>query len=237
MEKNMGIEKGIFVIGSIKGGVGKSTVCYNLAAFLTNKGYDVIMVDSDKQRSLSQAADIRNAGEFQPPLHSVEQLGRTTATIKELARRYDIVLVDCAGHDSIELRSALLVADMLISPLAPTQFDLLSADQLYQTILDSKVINPDLKSYILLNKTSSNPKSSEVEDAVEYMKDFPELPVLKSRISTRKIFADSIKLGIGVTEMNQTSLNTSAKKAFNDTANEIEALWNEIEEIYATEQC
>ncbi len=39
----------IVMIGGIKGGTGKSTIATNLAAYLTNKGSDVLLLDVDPQ--------------------------------------------------------------------------------------------------------------------------------------------------------------------------------------------
>ena len=41
----------VIIIGSQKGGVGKSTIAVNLCTVLAHQGKDVILVDSDRQSS------------------------------------------------------------------------------------------------------------------------------------------------------------------------------------------
>ena len=42
-----------------KGGVGKTTSCLNVGAALANKGYKVLLVDTDAQGSLTQSAGVQ----------------------------------------------------------------------------------------------------------------------------------------------------------------------------------
>lgn len=234
---DMGIDKIKIVVGSIKGGVGKSTLAFNLAAYLVNKGMDVTLLDSDPQRSLSKNIGIRNDQEIKPIIHCVEQLGRNTETITELARRYQVVIVDCAGHDSLELRSALIVADILISPCCPSQPDLAALDLLAENIRNASVFNQNLKNFLVLNRTPTNPHSVEAKEAKEYAEELQVFTLLETRIPDRKIYRDSSKTGLGVNEMNQLSLSTSERKAFQSASSEIEQLWNEIEEHYVAAKC
>lgn len=43
---------------AIKGGVGKTTLCFNYGEWLAKKGYNVLLIDSDHQCSLSQTYEI-----------------------------------------------------------------------------------------------------------------------------------------------------------------------------------
>jgi cellulose biosynthesis protein BcsQ len=49
----------IILIGSEKGGVGKSTLATNISALLTQQGKDVILVDSDRQSTSANWAKDR----------------------------------------------------------------------------------------------------------------------------------------------------------------------------------
>jgi len=62
----------ITVIGSLKGGSGKSTVTFNLAIWLTMAECDVVVIDADPQATLSDALEVRREEGFQP---MVERLG------------------------------------------------------------------------------------------------------------------------------------------------------------------
>ena len=48
----------IITFSSIKGGVGKTTLTFNYGEWLSSKGYNVLLIDSDHQCSLTQTYDI-----------------------------------------------------------------------------------------------------------------------------------------------------------------------------------
>ena len=50
----------ILLLGGEKGGTGKSTLATNLAAWLAVQGRDVILVDTDVQRTAANWVDRRN---------------------------------------------------------------------------------------------------------------------------------------------------------------------------------
>ena len=49
----------ITVIGSLKGGSGKSTVTFNLAVWLAMAEVSVLVIDADPQATLSDVAEVR----------------------------------------------------------------------------------------------------------------------------------------------------------------------------------
>ena len=50
----------ILIIGSRKGGCGKSTVAINIAAELARLGKDVVLVDADRQATAANWVEDRN---------------------------------------------------------------------------------------------------------------------------------------------------------------------------------
>jgi len=103
----------ILLLGGEKGGTGKSTLATNLAVWLAHKGRDVILVDTDCQRTSSHFVDRRNELGTLPRIHCAEKYGNVFDTVKDLATRYEYVLVDAGGRDSEELRTAMVVAHKL----------------------------------------------------------------------------------------------------------------------------
>ena len=59
----------ITVIGSLKGGSGKSTVTFNLAVWLSLAGQKVLAMDLDPQATLTDVADVRSEEGYQPQVH------------------------------------------------------------------------------------------------------------------------------------------------------------------------
>ncbi|WP_227655181.1 division plane positioning ATPase MipZ, partial [Klebsiella pneumoniae] len=112
----------IIVLGSQKGGVGKSTLAVSIAAYLMSLGNRVIIVDADDQKSV--LTWYNNRPEDLPHIPVTGATGNIKAMLKEHEKSYDFVIADCAGRDSAEMRSGLMAADVFISPLRPSQMDL-----------------------------------------------------------------------------------------------------------------
>ena len=104
----------IILIGSQKGGCGKSTLTINIAAALAKLNKDVIIVDADIQSTSSRWAADRS--ENLPKVHCVQKYENMKNTLLDLNQRYKFVIVDVAGKDSKELRTGMIVANILLIP-------------------------------------------------------------------------------------------------------------------------
>ena len=114
----------IILIGSQKGGVGKSTISVNMCAALANQGKDVLLVDTDRQSSSSNWAGDRAENKTLPIVNLAQKYDNIRASLIDFNNRYEYVIVDAAGRDSKELRTGLVAADILLMPVRPSQFDL-----------------------------------------------------------------------------------------------------------------
>lgn len=190
----------IILIGNIKGGVGKSTLSTNLAALLVQQGKDVVIVDADRQSTTANWTADRNITE-KPKVHCVRQYDSIRETLKDLSNRYDVVIADCQGRDSLELRSGMLVANRLIVPFKPSQPDLDTLPTISNIIKDSKLINPTMQALGLLTIAPTNPSITEISDSLKFAKNYAEIKMLETIIFDRKVYRDAISLGLGVIEM------------------------------------
>jgi chromosome partitioning protein len=87
----------IVLFGGEKGGTGKSTLTTNLAVWLAKQGRDTIIVDTDRQMTASNWVDRRNAIEGLVTVHCAEKHGNVFHAVRDLAQRYDEVIVDAGG--------------------------------------------------------------------------------------------------------------------------------------------
>lgn len=182
----------IVLIGGEKGGTGKSTIATNLAAVHAINGKDVILVDADKQASSAAWSASRDENEFVPRVPCVQKLGKALhLEIRELEKRYETVIVDCGGRDSIELRSAMLVADRFFSPIKPSQYDAWTLDNLDTIVTQAQVINPNLTPCIFINQANPNPRLTEVQDVQDFILGFKNLKLAESVIRDRIVFPKS----------------------------------------------
>lgn len=213
----------ILLIGAEKGGTGKTTIAVNMAAMRAMHGKDVLLVDTDQQESATTWAMARSQGAVQPVITCVSLRGKVGFDLVKLKEKYDTVIVDAGGRDSVELRQAMAVCDKMIMPFRPSQFDTWSLDKMSQLLKDiTERTGQSVKASAMLNAVSSNPSVKEAEEMrlvlAEYADEFPTLEAsLSDRIAVRRAARD----GICVTEL---------KKEFYDTkaAVEIEKLYKEI---------
>ena len=206
----------IILIVSQKGGCGKSTIAINMASYLANQGKDIMLVDADPQQSSANWVKDRDETDL-PSVHCAQRYGDIKKTLKDLNERYEYVIVDVAGHDSKELRTALLVADVLVIPFRPSQFDLDTLPHLSEVIDQALSFNENLKSYGLLTLAPTNPANKEIYEATSYLQDFPLLTPLTTIIHDRKAYRDVLSEGKGITESN----NPKASEEFTQFMQEL----------------
>lgn len=215
----------IILIGGKKGGSGKSTITMNLASELARQKKDVMIVDTDRQSSTAEWATerIRNQSAL-PEIFCVQKYNEIHTTLLDLNKRYEYVLVDTAGRDAPELRSAMIVANKLLIPVRPSQLDLNTIPDMQKIIQESKLVNPNLLTLAVLSMAPTNPIVNEAKEAQEFLAEFPSITLLKTIVRDRKIYRDAVSEGLGVVEIDKT--NESARKAKKEIQDLVKEIFN-----------
>jgi chromosome partitioning protein len=139
--------------------------------------------------------------------------------IADLNRRYDFVVVDGAGRDAHEFRSALLVSDLLITPLRPSVADTDTIGTVAHIVDAVLTVNPRLKAFWIINHVRQQSAEARHEALVEAFTDLRTLKPLKTIITNLDAYPDALGFGLGVAE---------ATKRKNRAADEMEAFYNEV---------
>lgn len=200
----------ILLIGGEKGGPGKSTIATNLAAIRVSENKDVLLIDTDKQPTASYWCAVREDNNFVTRVPSIQKFDKAIKNeIKELEKKYDDIIIDAGGRDSIELRSSLLVADTVVFPLRPSQFDLWTLERLSNLVEHAQEINNKLIPYILLNQNPTNRGGKEIEEAKSFVAEFNNLKLLKTIICERIVFRRAAIEGLSVIEYKPNDIKAS----------------------------
>lgn len=194
----------IILIGGQKGGCGKTNTATNLAACLVGKGKDLILIDTDQtQNSSAKWAARRRIRDGVKPVNCVLAHDDIRGTVADLNKRYEIILIDAGGRDSIEFRTALTVADICVTPFAPSQHDIDTLPLVSDVIAQSKVFNPNLKAFALLSNCPQNKQAREkrLQHIAEMVEELGEFTLLETQIINRISYTDTASNGLGVVEM------------------------------------
>ncbi len=122
----------VIVLGSAKGGTGKSTIAMHLIVSLLCKGHKVGSIDLDSpQNTLSRFIENRRALISQRKLDlpipdhlTISDPASLVADIRRLADACDYVVIDTSGSDSANTRKVHAWADTLITPINDSFVDL-----------------------------------------------------------------------------------------------------------------
>ena len=190
----------IILVGGEKGGAGKSCLSQNLAVYLQTKNRDVLLLDADPQGTTTDWAKEREENDGLTNLPCVQASGNIRQILKDLATRYQVVVVDAGGQDSEALRSAMTVATHLLLPFRPKRRDLKTLVHVSQLVKLAKAVNPDMLVRGVITQCPTLPSQVQrILDAKEACQSFGIEP-LQSITCNRNVYDDADENGSSVLE-------------------------------------
>lgn len=163
---------------------------------------DILIIDTDKQGSSSAWSAIRENHDSIERVSSIQKFGSSLPNqIKDLSHRFKDVIIDAGGRGSIELRGAMTVAHQILIPIQASQFDIWTLTAMNDLIIQAKVFNPGLEARVILNRTSTNPSVTEIEEAKSLLEDFENLHLCETIIHDRIAYRKAAKNGLGAAEL------------------------------------
>lgn len=186
----------ISVVGSLKGGSGKSTVTFNLAVWLTLAESNVLVIDLDPQATLRDVAEVREEEGYQPSIRVWDKQILDDPKLKDA----DEVLIDIGTADLETMKKALTMADRIIVPVPPSQADIWSTQRFIQF---ANSLHSDKKVEILgfINRGDTHHAVRETDEAAAALVSLPGIRFLRPRLSQRTIFRRSFSEGLAVFEL------------------------------------
>lgn len=222
----------IITIANSKGGSGKSTITINLATKLALEGKDIIVIDTDKQKSVDKFCSIRNDKILASLFSVVCKSGNSLKdTIKAMSGKYDIVLIDTMATMNNEQKNGILLSDFVIIPTTTSQIDLSELLEMFDYIKDCKIINDTLKAFVLFNRISPNPfLAKELIDMQEFISaykaenGFDDIITLDSILCDRVDYKRSIANGKGVCEMSESQSSIEFGRFYDEFMQKIKGI-------------
>lgn len=190
----------ILLVGGEKGGSGKSCLAQNIAVYLQHRQKDVLLLDADPQGTTTDWAKEREENEGLTNLPCVQASGNIRQILKDLAKRYQVVVVDAGGQDSEALRSAMTVATHLLLPFRPKRRDLKTLVHVSQLVKLAKAVNPEMLVRGVITQCPTLPSQTQrILDAKEACQSFGIEP-LQSITCNRNVYDDADENGSSVLE-------------------------------------
>lgn len=210
----------VIVVANEKGGTGKTTIATNLAILRALQNKDVLLVDADPQGSASEFVRVREDENVSPAISCVSITGRgVSSEVRKLVSKYDDIIIDAGGRDSSGLRSALIVADVLIVPFLAGQYDVWAIEAMDIVVGEAMGLNPDMKPLLLLNKQDTNPRILLANEAADIANDLKNLKLLDIRLGYRVAYRRSAAEGRALCELDKKDPKAIA---------EMESLFKEV---------
>lgn len=211
----------IITIGSHKGGTGKSTLTTNLAAAYQAAGNRVVVIEADPSVSTTSTWAARREEHAElKPVTVLRKTGRLASTLRDLAQSFDVVIIDTAGKDSVELRSAALVSDVLLTPTNADKPDLDSTAEFITRMDEARDSNEDLKILVVISRAPTHAKSRFRDTAIAALRENPEeFALADTVVFNRRIYPDALKDGMSVLEA--PARTSQAREEIQNLAQEI----------------
>lgn len=194
----------IVLLGAEKGGTGKTTLAVNLAVIQARTDREVLLLDADPQRSTTYWAATRDSRGVEPAITCLQKTGDLRSAVRSLAAKFPDLVIDTGGRDSEELRSALLVADLLLVPVKPSQFDLWSLTKMVLLVEEARRFNQALRALAVINMVNPNPSITESGEAAAYLGELPALTRSATMLKDRIAYRRAVREGLAVVEVKPT---------------------------------
>lgn len=191
----------VYVIGGIKGGVGKTTISVNFVRYLISKKRDVLLIDADEQETATDYTTWRdhtlngNVGYTAVKLTG-DSIRREILKLKE---KYSDIVIDTGGRDTTSQRAALIVADVYLIPFQPRSMDFWTITKVQLLLSDIRSVKAnELKAFAFLNRADI--RSADNRDTAEALNQVEGIEFINHVISNRKCFSNAAAKGLSVYE-------------------------------------
>ncbi|EDP5802022.1 ParA family protein [Campylobacter jejuni] len=194
-----------------KGGVGKTTLCFNFLVYLELQKKDFVCIDLDGQNSITNLNKIRKLSGLSP--FEIISFKNENSLIDFLeTNQQKTIVIDSGGFDSGFNRIILSASDKILTPFSDSPLEILRLIDFDQSILTEieKQTKQKIKIDLVINRISSNVKN--LDNITSQIDNCKHFSIAKNIIRDRIIFKNSLTEGKGVLEVDSKSTSDSKAK-------------------------
>ena len=189
------------VIGNLKGGVGKSTVAFNLAVWLAHSQTGVRLFDLDPQKTLIDTVEIREEDGYEPLVEVSDDIDELERLVNSNSKKKSPELVaDVSATNMPYLERAVALADRILVPVQPSQADIWSTQRFLKILLSAIDRKKQPEIFGFINRADTHIGVRETGEAEEALELLPNIRALHARLYQRTAYRRSFSEGLAVFE-------------------------------------
>jgi len=189
----------LIALASLKGGCGKSTLAFNLAAGLA-RSEKVGLVDADPQGAVLHWMDWAEDRSDDEALPEVCAIGDDPFnTLASMSRCFSRVIVDCPPSLDMDLTGQILEkVDTVLIPILPSPLDLWAGASTVEAVRQARERNPKLRAWLVLNQLEpASALSRAMSEALSSL----DIPTLGSMVRRRAAYRTAAVEGVSVYQL------------------------------------
>lgn len=179
-------------IANTKGGSGKTTLAINLSRAIQLEGHDVLLIDTDPQRTATRWADTQPEN-YQLPVRHVEE-GPSAVSLQRRIRllrgESDVAVLDGSPKSDGTTGAVVRSSHAVLIPLQPTPADIWAA----RSVVEVADRTDTPAAFVISRQIVGTNLAAEVSDKLDQY----DIPVFEARASQRVAYAETMIEGITV---------------------------------------